>query len=114
MAFDYVATMKAMNSETSEFTETLKSIRTNQGFIAFRKFISGTWLWAPMNKMIGVLNLYQQFANAQTKQNKAMVQNIKNFSDLRDSVKELNFLTPIAGYSNLYKTVIEKKKSSES
>ena len=101
MAFDYVATMKAMNSETSEFTETLKSIRTNQGFIAFRKFISGTWLWAPMNKMMGVLNLYQQFANAQTKQNKAMVQNIENFSKLRDSVKELNFLTPIAGYSNL-------------
>ena len=101
MAFDYVATLKAMNDETTQFSKTLDKIRQNQGFTAFRRFISGTWLWAPMNKMMGILNLYKQFSVAQSKQNKAMVQNIENFSKLRDSVKELNFGSAIGGYRNL-------------
>ena len=103
MAFDYVATLEAMNNETGKFESAVSRIQGNKAFLAFRRFLTGTDIWKTMNKLMGVLNLYTHFNKLGKKQNEQLIAQINNWKKLSDNMKELNFATTIAGY----KSVIE-------
>ena len=88
MAFDYVATLEALNDETSKFNKGVTQLYTNKGFLAFRRFISGTALWPIINRFMGFINLYQLYTNSMKKGNKALIQQLKNWSKLKKEIKE--------------------------
>ena len=73
MAFEYAKVMKELNSESSKFYEATNKFTRGKGFIAFRRFLSGSWAWAPVNKMMGVINIYQKFHKDAEDANKALV-----------------------------------------
>jgi hypothetical protein len=103
MAFDYVKTLEAMNKETGKFESAVSRIQGNKAFLAFRRFLTGTDIWRTMNKMMGLLNIYNHFNNLGKKQNEQLIAQINNWKTLAKQMEELKFTGPIAGY----KSVIE-------
>ena len=112
MAFDYVATLEALNDETSKFNKGVTQLYTNKGFLAFRRFISGTALWPIINRFMGFINLYQLYTNSMKKGNKALIQQLKNWSKLKKEMKELDFGVTIAGYESILELVGKFDKST--
>ena len=55
--FEFVKAMEAADKQTGQFMATVNKLTTNKGFLAFRRFLSGTDLWAVINRFMGVLNI---------------------------------------------------------
>ena len=99
MAFDYVATLQAMNEETSDFYKLMDKVAKNQAFLSFRRFISGTWAWPIVNQIMGLVSGFRHFSKVQIDTNKQLRAGAKAFADIRDNIDKLDFdaLAPIQG-----------------
>jgi len=102
-SFDFVGAMEAANQETSKLEKTIKRISADQGFLAFRRFLSGHELWASVNKFMGILNIFKAYYNWQRNQNDAMIKGVKSWKDLNDQVGKLkiNLKTTKKPFENL-------------